>query len=109
MRIRLKTPSRKRDNTPGAKAYLFDTLVSDEYGGTGESLTWQRIPDHVARPVFLAGGLNADNVCDAVTRTATLRCGCEFGGGGVEGNQGCSRDPKIHQRGAVMYRNNVTK
>lgn len=51
---------------PGARAYLFDTLVDDQYGGTGESFTWGRLPDTIDKPVVLAGGLTVDNVADAI-------------------------------------------
>ena len=51
---------------PGAKALLLDTLKSDIYGGTGESFSWQRLPDSIVKPVILAGGLDADNVGEAI-------------------------------------------
>ena len=38
---------RKARKYPGARAFLFDTLVSDQYGGTGEPLSWQPLPDSI--------------------------------------------------------------
>ena len=53
-------------NFPGTRALLLDTLRSDIYGGTGESFHWQRLPDSIDKPVILAGGLDADNVGEAI-------------------------------------------
>jgi phosphoribosylanthranilate isomerase len=57
-------------------ARLADALLLDsgrpsaaEFGGTGRAHDWsvsRRIVEAVDRPVFLAGGLNAGNVADAV-------------------------------------------
>lgn len=58
--------SRETGNYPAARAYLFDTLVDDQYGGTGEPFTWQRLPDFVDKPVVLAGGLAVENVASAI-------------------------------------------
>jgi phosphoribosylanthranilate isomerase len=51
---------------PGARGVLLDTLVSDQYGGTGESFDWQRLPDSLHKPVILAGGLDPANVAYAI-------------------------------------------
>jgi len=53
-------------NYPGARGLLLDTLVSDRYGGTGESFDWQRLPDSLHKPVILAGGLDPENVAHAI-------------------------------------------
>jgi phosphoribosylanthranilate isomerase len=56
-------------------AFLLDSgnpnLVVKELGGTGRVHDWdlsRRIVDAVDRPVFLAGGLRADNVAEAIAR-----------------------------------------
>jgi len=58
-----------------ADALLLDsgnpTLTIKELGGTGRIHDWElsrRIVDQSPRPVFLAGGLNAGNVADAIRR-----------------------------------------
>ena len=51
---------------PGARALLLDTLVGDRYGGTGKSFAWQHLPDSLNRPIVLAGGLDPENVAQAV-------------------------------------------
>lgn len=56
-------------------AFLLDSgnpnLAVKELGGTGRIHDWdlsRRVVQAVDRPVFLAGGLRADNVADAVAR-----------------------------------------
>jgi phosphoribosylanthranilate isomerase len=46
---------------------LLDTW-SDAYGGTGKVFDWSLIPADIARRAALSGGLNAQNVTDAVRR-----------------------------------------
>jgi len=49
---------------------LFDTASKDAYGGTGEVFDWNKINNLsnnlTQRPVFLAGGINAENVGRAI-------------------------------------------
>jgi phosphoribosylanthranilate isomerase len=56
-----------------ADALLLDSgrPSADELGGTGRAHDWdlsRRIVEAVDRPVFLAGGLTAENAADAITR-----------------------------------------
>lgn len=46
---------------------LLDAYQEGEYGGCGKTFDWSEIRD-VGRPFFLAGGINPDNVVQAVTR-----------------------------------------
>jgi phosphoribosylanthranilate isomerase len=48
-----------------AKALLLDGHAPGEAGGTGETFNWSAIAA-IDRPVVLAGGLNADNVKQAI-------------------------------------------
>ncbi len=59
----------------GVDAFLLDSgnpdLAVKELGGTGRVHDWglsRRIVEAVHRPVFLAGGLRADNVAEAIER-----------------------------------------
>jgi phosphoribosylanthranilate isomerase len=48
---------------------LLDAFSSNEYGGTGQTCDW-KVAERVARgfpKVFLSGGLDADNVVEAIT------------------------------------------
>jgi len=47
--------------------FLFDTAVNGYYGGTGKTFNWSifnRIPR--TKPIILAGGLNENNVMEAI-------------------------------------------
>lgn len=46
---------------------LLDTYV-DSYGGSGKVFDWSLIPESLAPRAVLSGGLNAQNVTDAVQR-----------------------------------------
>jgi phosphoribosylanthranilate isomerase len=53
-----------------ADAMLIDTAVSGMYGGTGQTLDWNRLvnfEDSIGKiPLILAGGLTPDNVAEAI-------------------------------------------
>jgi phosphoribosylanthranilate isomerase len=44
---------------------LLDTW-SEAYGGTGKVFDWSLIPEEIAHQAVLSGGLNVQNVTDAV-------------------------------------------
>lgn len=50
----------------GARGVLLDTFVAGRAGGTGETFDWRRVPADLRTPVILAGGLNPDNVAEAI-------------------------------------------
>jgi len=49
-----------------AKALLLDAYVEGVHGGTGAVFDWRLIPEHLPLPVILSGGLNPDNVAEAI-------------------------------------------
>ncbi|MGB2692836.1 MAG: phosphoribosylanthranilate isomerase, partial [Thermodesulfobacteriota bacterium] len=50
-----------------AQAILFDTYSDKEYGGTGESFDWEILNNLSSeKKVILSGGLNPENVLEAV-------------------------------------------
>lgn len=49
-----------------AKALLLDAYAEGVPGGTGHSFDWDLIPKNLPKPVILAGGLNAENVAQAI-------------------------------------------
>jgi phosphoribosylanthranilate isomerase len=51
---------------PDAAGYLFDSHALGEAGGSGRRFDWSQLPQSLARPMLLAGGLSPDNVFDAV-------------------------------------------
>ena len=50
---------------PSAQALLLDAFV-EGYGGGGETFDWSLIPKSLPLPIVLSGGLNPDNVTEAV-------------------------------------------
>jgi phosphoribosylanthranilate isomerase len=52
---------------PRASGILLDAFV-DGYGGSGKVFDWSLIPAGLGRPLILSGGLDADNVVEAVRR-----------------------------------------
>ena len=69
--IRVKSGDKKRCFKNNSKLItqidyiLFDTYSSKEYGGTGQAFDWNILKD-IKQPFFLAGGLNSENVNDAI-------------------------------------------
>lgn len=51
-----------------AKALLLDAYVDGTHGGTGAVFDWNLIPQGLPLPIVLSGGLDPDNVADAVRR-----------------------------------------
>ncbi len=61
---------------------LLDTFTDREYGGTGKSFDWELVGS-LNRPFFLAGGLNYENVLQAIN---TAHPFCVDISSGVESN-----------------------
>lgn len=61
------------DESPAPLALLLDAHAPGLYGGTGETIDWERAADLIARaaplPVLLAGGITPDNAARALTTT----------------------------------------
>lgn len=51
---------------PDAKGVLLDAFVEGSHGGTGSAFDWSLIPREFPLPLILAGGLDPDNVGEAV-------------------------------------------
>jgi len=51
-----------------AGGLLLDAWVDGVHGGTGATFDWALIPPDLPKPVILSGGLNPDNVEQAVRR-----------------------------------------
>jgi phosphoribosylanthranilate isomerase len=75
-----------------AKALLLDTYSEQAYGGTGHAFDWNLIPKNLPKPIILAGGLNADNVADAIKKVMPYAVDIS---GGVEVNKGIKDKDKI--------------
>jgi phosphoribosylanthranilate isomerase len=75
---------------PSAKAVLLDTYHATLPGGTGEKFDWSQIPSDLKCPIILAGGLNAQNVGQAIAAVSPYAVDVS---GGVELAKG-KKDPE---------------
>ena len=49
-----------------AKAFIIDSHDDDGLGGTGKTFDWSKNKFETKKPIIIAGGLNCDNVEDAI-------------------------------------------
>jgi len=54
---------------PSASAYLLDAFGGQQSGGSGQSYDWFHIPQELSQPLMLAGGIQAENVQQALKLT----------------------------------------
>ncbi|HPV32373.1 MAG TPA: phosphoribosylanthranilate isomerase [Methylotenera sp.] len=80
-----------RDFT-SAKALLLDTYTEGVAGGTGQLFDWNLIPSALPKPVILAGGLQANNVAQAIWQVKPYAVDVS---GGVEATKGIKDAQKI--------------
>ena len=52
---------------PKSSGVLLDTHIDNLYGGSGKSFDWKRVQYNGQKPVVLAGGLNPENVKEALS------------------------------------------
>jgi phosphoribosylanthranilate isomerase len=78
----------------GARGLLLDAFVPGVPGGTGERFDWNLIPDALPKPVILSGGLDPDNVAEAVRRVRPWAVDVSSG---VEAAKGIKDAQKIAQ------------
>lgn len=75
-----------------AKALLLDTYTEGVAGGTGHVFDWRLIPENLSKPIILAGGLNAENVAQAIDQVKPYAVDVS---GGVELTKGIKDAAKI--------------
>lgn len=85
--------SLKRIDEYNVSAFLFDTYSHDEKGGTGTPFNWELIEDrpYVHEKLFLAGGLNINNLKEAIQKVRPFAVDVASG---VEKKSG-EKDPKL--------------
>ena len=77
---------------PDATGFLLDAYHPDLPGGSGQVFDWDKIPTDVSKPIILAGGLNPDNVAEAVRRVSPYAVDVSSG---VEVSKGIKDPAKI--------------
>lgn len=75
-----------------AKALLLDSYSETAFGGTGHVFNWGLIPKNMTKPIVLAGGLNPENVADAIKQVQPYAVDVS---GGVEASKGIKDSAKI--------------
>ncbi|MAD57471.1 MAG: hypothetical protein CMK44_02700 [Porticoccus sp.] len=73
------------ESYPSALGFLFDAWSEDKYGGTGNIFDWDRLKELKNQQIILAGGLNPENVSEAIL---TLKPYALDVSGGVESSPG---------------------
>jgi phosphoribosylanthranilate isomerase len=76
----------------GASGLLLDTYQAGVPGGTGQTFDWDRIPRELTSPIILAGGLNAQNVQQAIRQIHPYAVDVS---GGVEAAKGIKDAQKM--------------
>jgi phosphoribosylanthranilate isomerase len=76
----------------GARGLLLDAYVPSVPGGTGQRFDWDLVPRGLPLPVVLSGGLDADNVAEAIRRVAPWAVDVSSG---VEASKGVKDAGKI--------------
>ncbi len=82
----------ERYNT--ASGILLDSYHDKYAGGTGETFDWSRVPDSSVMPIILAGGLNVNNVADAMLKTRPYAVDVSSG---IEVSKGVKDNTKMQQ------------
>ena len=77
---------------PDAAALLLDTWHPQLAGGTGLAFDWRLIPANCAKPLVLAGGLDASNVARAITQAHPYAVDVS---GGIEATKGIKDGDKM--------------
>jgi phosphoribosylanthranilate isomerase len=54
------------DQYSDAKGFLVDSHSAGKAGGTGKIFDWNDVPQNYHKPIILAGGLNPNNIADAI-------------------------------------------
>jgi len=76
----------------GASALLLDAFQEGVPGGTGHTFDWNLIPATLDKPVILAGGLNPENVGEAIRQVRPYAVDVS---GGVEQGKGIKDAARI--------------
>ncbi len=77
---------------PSAQGFLLDSNVTGRQGGSGDTFDWSKIPSTFQYPLILAGGLNPQNVAEAISQVHPWAVDVSSG---VESSRGVKDPVKI--------------
>lgn len=80
------------DLYPDALGILVDSHALGKAGGTGQTFDWKLLPKNYSKPIILAGGLNPENIAEAVRETSVYALDLSSG---VESSPGIKSKAKI--------------
>ncbi len=89
-----------------AKGFLVDSHATGKAGGTGQTFDWKNVPQMQEKPIILAGGLNPENVADALQQLNIY--GVDLSSG-VESQPGIKDPDKIKKLMNEVYRVQCSK
>ena len=84
--------ARSAEQFAAARGLLLDAYRPGVPGGTGETFDWSRIPSELAGSIVLAGGLDSENISEAVRSVRPFAVDVS---GGVEAEPGIKDADKI--------------
>ena len=93
-----------------AKGFLIDSHATGKAGGTGKTFDWKNVPQMQQKPIILAGGLNPENIADALLqlRSQMNLYGIDLSSG-VESQPGIKDPDKIKKLMNEVYRVQCSK
>ncbi|MBT5721634.1 MAG: phosphoribosylanthranilate isomerase [Candidatus Marinimicrobia bacterium] len=97
--LRIKNKESLSDmNDYNVAGFLLDTYSDNQYGGTGETFDWSLLNGKLETPIILSGGLNPDNILDAIDSVNPAA---------IDVNSGVEISPgkKDHQRISLLFKN----
>ena len=80
-------------NEYNVSGFLLDTFSNDQYGGTGKTIDWSLLNEKSEIPIILSGGLNPDNILEAI---ASVNPAAIDVNSGVESLPGVKNHQKIN-------------
>ena len=81
------------DEYQNASGLLLDAYVKTLFGGTGKSFDWSMIPEQRSLPIILAGGLDPENVRQAINDVHPYAVDVS---GGIEASKGIKDKEKMN-------------
>ena len=81
------------DEYQNASGLLLDAYDKTMFGGTGKSFDWSMIPEQRSLPIILAGGLNPENVGQAISDVHPYAVDVS---GGIEASKGIKDKEKMN-------------